>query len=121
MKQLTALKKVAALFAILFLSQQTQAGPLYKALPYCKDNSTCLSYPNAPTNPEDVCCGFIEYERNGVPFQDVLKCLSTNKLQDYLDEYNNDPRFTEVGVGCYDYTEDDGFYLNDYALFNEEV
>ena len=51
----------------------TSAFKLIMNEPFCITNSSCPIPVGKKSN--DICCGWMEYDRNGVPLQTVSKCL----------------------------------------------
>ena len=109
-------------YVIIALSLVTlsQVQTLYKSLAFCNSNSSCSAPKDGTIN--DVCCGYAEYERNGILGQFVPKCLEIAKFEDYYNEISALPNIyvDNVALGCFAWDVDNGFSLNEYSYTGEE-
>ncbi len=59
--------------ALLLFTTIMHGFKLFSPLPFCVTQADCVLPPGKTS--KDICCGFIEYERNGVSMQTITKCL----------------------------------------------
>ena len=78
--------------------------PMVNQLEYCKENSTCWGKANVMRKvnnvQEKVCCGWVEYEKNGAPMQTSTKCLFVEEFEKYWEEANKLRNMESIAVGC---------------------
>ncbi len=64
----------------------------------------------------DVCCGWIEFEKNGVPLQTSSKCLVIADFESYYNDTVIERNVENIAVGCKNFSViEESFILNDWA------
>ena len=110
--------KAILLFLVLcWTSLVSSQSPTFNGYPFCITNSSCTI--PAGQSKDNICCGHVEYERNGAALQTITRCMRVNEFQKVLDEFVTVPTVAEVAMGCVVYDPDEGVIIGKYP-FPEE-
>ncbi len=95
--------------------------PTIIALSQCKDNSTCTGkteiMKKVNNDESKVCCGWAQYDKNGVPQQTSSRCLFVDDFEKYYIEVSNIKNMESISVGC---QLGDASDLNNFAYSGPE-
>ncbi len=87
------------------------------ALPFCKLNDSCAIPSGKKAG--DVCCGWLEFEKNGAPLQTPSKCLVIADFEKYYEDAKKDSNMENIAVGCKEYILEE-WVLNNLAYSGPE-